>query len=120
MINNEEDKKIWDCLVNFDFQTSTDIPDLRLKLFKSIVEKIGKCSQCTAYIPETSYCSILKTFTGPLERCSDFDPVEIETKAAFDIMTEEFQEQEKVKMNEPHILKYKRNKKKEMELGGEF
>jgi hypothetical protein len=119
-INNYEDAKIWECLVNFDFNNASDIPELRTRLYNLLVEKLGKCSKCTAYIPESSFCSVLKTHTGPNERCSDFEAFEEETESAFDIMSEEFQEQERVKMQEPGILKYKRNKKKEFHIGESF
>lgn len=120
---NEEDKKIWKSLESFEFQNATDEDDLsklRFDLFKSILHSIGKCSRCTAYIPDKSFCSVLKTSTGRNERCSDFEAVEEEEETAFDIMTEEYQEKERIKFTEPNILKYKRNKKKEIELGGDY
>lgn len=117
---NEEDKKIWKCLESFDFSNDIDVSDLRFTLFQLITSAIGKCSNCTAYSPGKSYCSVLKTATGPNERCSDFEAVEVEDKSAFDVMTEEYTEKERIKFTEPAILKYKRNKKKEVELGGDF
>lgn len=123
---NEEDKKIWAVLSDFNFYEFVDHEelrpesDLRHDLFKTLVKALGKCSKCTAFIPDRSFCSVLKTSTGPNERCSDFEAVETEDKTAFDIMTEDYQEAERIKATEPAILKYKRNKKKEFEIGGEI
>jgi hypothetical protein len=121
---NEEDKKIWEVLSDFnivDYIENGEVrSDIRVELFKVILKSIGKCSKCTAFIPDRSFCSVLKTSTGPNERCSDFEAVEIEDKSAFDIMTEDYQEAERIKATEPAILKYKRNKKKEFEIGGEI
>ncbi len=117
---NEEDKKIWDVLERFDFDSEPDVRALRFRLFQEILAKIGYCRNCTAFVKSRNFCNVLKVSTGPDERCSDFEPKEVETKPAFEIMNFEHEEAERLKMVEPNLLKYRRRKSKEINLGGDF
>jgi hypothetical protein len=109
---NLEDQRLWKCIQDFDCSDKNEsIHDFKIRLFEAIVEKLGKCGKCTAFIPGSSYCTVLKQHTGEFERCSDFEEVEPETQSAFDVMTEGFQEDQKAKRVDSIILKYKRNKK---------
>lgn len=117
---NEEDKKIWEVLENFDFSQAKKA-SFKVKLMEAILGKIGNCKGCIYYAPESCECSVLKTKTSPGDRCSYFEKAEEEDKPAFQIMNEEHEEGERLKSVEATILKYKRARKsKEINLGGDF
>jgi hypothetical protein len=109
---NYEDQRLWRCIQEFDCSGKEEnVHDFKLRLFNDIVEKLGRCGKCTAFVPETSYCTVLKMGTGEHERCSDFEAVEEETESAFQVMSEGFQDEQKAKRIDAIILKYKINKK---------
>lgn len=94
---NEEDKRIWKAIVDFDFQRygvpsgGTD-SELKEKLFESIFKVIGTCGQCVAFNQTKCYCNTLKTVTDKDDRCSDFEKLlDTSTESPFEVMAEPFQ-----------------------------
>ena len=95
--NNEEDKKIWGCLEAFDFSAYKNSSILRKELYNKIMESIGSCGDCVNFNKKDSFCRLLKIHTADAERCSDFEKVQKEDLPAFDVMTEQFTESQKIK-----------------------
>jgi hypothetical protein len=110
--NNQEDKNIWSCLEDFDFNEHPDVSKLRIELYLSLIKSIGTCGQCVYYKKDESFCSLLSTKTAAFERCSDFTPVEHEDESAFEIMSEEFRREQENLNSFSKIRKYQRQPRK--------
>ncbi|VVB50705.1 Uncharacterised protein [uncultured archaeon] len=103
---NDEDSKIWEALETFDFGGYRTDSELRIALFKKLIDSIGFCSLCVHNDKLNSWCKLLHQHTGLMDRCSDFEKVEEDDTPAFDVMVEPFVEEQKRAADAVKINKY--------------
>jgi hypothetical protein len=104
--NNDEDEKIWNILESFDFSKNKNHSSLRKILYNKIIREIGICNDCSSFINKDNTCSLLKIKTGSTDRCCDFERRETEELTAFDVMSEQFTEGQKLRETLAKNAKY--------------
>jgi len=104
--SNDEDSNIWRTLEEFDFSEYKTNSELRVALYQKLLDSIGYCFSCANYVKSTSWCKLLETRSGVLDRCCDFERVEKDDKSPFDVMVEPFVEEQKRASDAVRINKY--------------